>query len=125
MADRFTYLPSIGLFIAVVWGSAELLRRWRVPAFVTAGGTIVLVGVLVATSHAQLAYWRDGPTLFAHALNVPELAPRELILGNIGAAEDVDVLARALGDEEPLVRAHTAWALQRTDAAPVSDRDAG
>jgi len=33
MADRYTYVPSIGLFIAVVWGMADLAARWRAPRF--------------------------------------------------------------------------------------------
>jgi tetratricopeptide (TPR) repeat protein len=70
MADRFTYIPSIGLFIALVWGSAELVRRWRLPAAVAAGATIAVLGALAATSSAQLAYWRDSSTLLAHAVNV-------------------------------------------------------
>ena len=36
-----------------------------------------------------------------------------VVLGNVGTTEDVDVLTRALDDEEPLVREHAAWALQR------------
>ncbi len=73
MADRFTYLPSIGLFITVAWGCADLSRRWRVPVFVTAPGAIVVLGALAATARAQLAYWKDDSTLFAHALNVTSL----------------------------------------------------
>ena len=73
MADRFTYLPSIGLFVALVWGSADLLRRWRAPAFLRAGGTIVTLALLATTARAQLGYWTDTSTLCAHALRVTEL----------------------------------------------------
>ena len=73
MADRFTYLPSIGLFVALVWGSADLLRRWRAPAFLRAGGTIVILALLATTARAQLGYWTDTSTLCAHALRVTEL----------------------------------------------------
>ena len=38
-----------------------------------------------------------------------------VVLGNVGTAEDIDVLTRALGDDEPLVREHAAWALARLD----------
>jgi len=73
MADRFTYLPSIGLFVALVWGSADLLRRWRVPAFLRAGGTIVILALLATTARAQLGSWTDTSTLCAHALRVTDL----------------------------------------------------
>ena len=45
-----------------------------------------------------------------------------LVLGNVGTAEDVDALTRALGDEEPLVREHAAWALGRTGARAPARR---
>ena len=38
-----------------------------------------------------------------------------VVLGNVGTSEDADVLTRALGDEEPLVREHVAWALARVE----------
>ena len=43
-----------------------------------------------------------------------------VVLGNVGTTDDVDVLARALDDPEPLVREHAAWALQRLDASTAS-----
>ena len=45
-----------------------------------------------------------------------------VVLGNAGAAEDVDVLARALDDEEPLVREHAAWALDSIRASGSARR---
>jgi epoxyqueuosine reductase len=42
-----------------------------------------------------------------------------VVLGNVGTAEDADVLMRALGDEEPLVREHAKWALRRVVPAPA------
>ncbi len=41
-----------------------------------------------------------------------------VVLGNVGTADDIDVLTRALDDPEPLVRAHAAWALARLTAEP-------
>jgi protein O-mannosyl-transferase len=70
MADRFTYLPSIGLFIVVVWGGAELLERWRVPRRAAAAATVALVAALAVVSHAQVGAWRDSETLWTRALSV-------------------------------------------------------
>jgi protein O-mannosyl-transferase len=72
MADRYTYLPSLGLLILAVWGAYELTRHWRHQAAalsVAAAATIVLC---LAVTRLQLSYWRDSETLFRHALKVTE-----------------------------------------------------
>ena len=68
MADRYMYLPSIGLFIVLVWGLAEWARfqpRWLKP--VQLAGALALAGCLVLTS-IQIHYWRDTITLFTHTI---------------------------------------------------------
>jgi len=82
MADRYTYFPLIGLFIGAVLSLRNLARqvgwlgRWW-PAIVI----VVLVACLAGTEH-QLRYWRNGETLFAHALAVtPNNATSRLNLG--------------------------------------------
>lgn len=68
MADRYTYIPLVGLFIALAWGSAELAcrRRW-VRVATTAGWGAALAGCVVATQ-IQLGYWHDSLALWEHAL---------------------------------------------------------
>ncbi len=70
MADRYTYLPQIGLLILAVWGGADLVRRFRVPREVAAAGAASIVLGLSAVTWAQVGYWRDSQTLFEHALAV-------------------------------------------------------
>jgi protein O-mannosyl-transferase len=72
LADRFTYLPSLGILILVIWGAGELTRRRRYRGMVlsAAGGVAVLV-CWGMTRH-QLEYWQDSETLFRHALAVTE-----------------------------------------------------
>ncbi|HET9213105.1 MAG TPA: hypothetical protein VFR03_22050, partial [Thermoanaerobaculia bacterium] len=65
MADRYLYIPSIGLFLAVVWTLAELLKEHR-AALATAAGIVILA--LAAVTRAQIGYWSDSATLFRHAL---------------------------------------------------------
>src|SRR5436190_1653803 len=69
-ADRYTYLPHIGLFLIVVWGVADVIeaRRfsWRVAAVTVA----LVISALAATAFIQTSYWRDGETLWTHALAV-------------------------------------------------------
>jgi len=85
MADRYTYIPHIGLFVAVIWSAAFLVRRrpaMRVPAAVAAGVTIAL---LAATAHAQVRYWAGSIPLFAHALAVTS-GSNKIARVNLGAA---------------------------------------
>jgi len=69
-ADRYTYFPLIGVFLALVWLGKDLAARFQVPARTLAiGATLVLAATLWRTER-QLNYWRDDETLFAHALAV-------------------------------------------------------
>jgi tetratricopeptide (TPR) repeat protein len=68
MADRFTYVPQIGLLVMAVWGTLELAGARR-RALALAAGVAVLGGCAALTS-VQLGYWRDSATLFSHALAV-------------------------------------------------------
>jgi protein O-mannosyl-transferase len=72
MADRYTYIPSIGLWILTIWGGYELIRRWRyhVIALVMAGSAAIILCLVV--TRLQLGYWKDSETLFRHALAVTE-----------------------------------------------------
>ncbi len=65
MADRYTYIPSIGLFLAVVWSLAELGKAHRAALAATAG---IVILALAAITWTQIGYWSDSATLFRHAL---------------------------------------------------------
>ena len=70
MADRYTYFPLIGVFIAVAFGVRDLAGRFQFPKAAVAGAAaLTLAGCLVLTEN-QLRYWRDSETLFVHALAV-------------------------------------------------------
>jgi Flp pilus assembly protein TadD len=80
MADRYTYLPLIGIFIAVVWLAADLVRN-RAALAVTAAAVLIACAVL---TYRQAGYWRDSVALFTHAIDV---APRGRVSHvNLGAA---------------------------------------
>ena len=84
MADRYTYLPLVGLFILGVWGAAALAERVRwCPVVVLAGGTVALVVAGFVTRH-QVNLWRDDETLFGHAAAVTK--NNYVALGNIGVS---------------------------------------
>ena len=68
MADRYTYLPSIGLFIIVAWGLNDLLNSHPQRTMITAAaGGLALIGCLAVTS-IQLNYWRDSVAIFLHTV---------------------------------------------------------
>ncbi|MGD0215956.1 MAG: tetratricopeptide repeat protein [Desulfobaccales bacterium] len=70
MADRYTYVPFIGLFIMVAYGMAELTARWRVARFLLPLGAGVVLSALMICSWVQVSYWRDSISLFEHTLKV-------------------------------------------------------
>lgn len=70
MADRYTYVPLVGVFVALVWGVAEIACRTR-RGVVTSVVTAVLVLAILATlSFRQTQHWRDSVSLFRHAISV-------------------------------------------------------
>ncbi len=67
-ADRYTYLPQIGLYIAVSWAAADFVaERWR-ASWVFPGLATVAVIALIFSASTQAAYWRDSETLWTHSL---------------------------------------------------------
>jgi tetratricopeptide (TPR) repeat protein len=69
MADRYSYLPSVGIFLMAAWGMAELAARR--PALLKATGAAAVAACLVLTP-LQIPYWRNSVTLFAHAAEVTD-----------------------------------------------------
>jgi protein O-mannosyl-transferase len=72
MADRYTYLPLIGLFVAVAWGLGELAERFPRNGGLVSYGSVACLGVLAFVSWVQLGHWRNDFTLYRHALAVTE-----------------------------------------------------
>jgi len=82
MADRYTYLPYIGLFVAGVWGVAEFAGRGRGRIIVLAAAAGALAACAVV-SRAQIGYWRNGETLFRRVIAVtPDHTLSRYGLGN-------------------------------------------
>ena len=70
MADRYTYIPLVGLLVMIVWGAAELGRHrpFRVAGWSLAAG--VAIAACLVLTRRQLGYWQDGESLFREALAV-------------------------------------------------------
>jgi len=72
MADRFAYVPFIGLYIMIVWGAADVLAAKHYAKVVSAVLTGVLLPALMVCSWLQVRHWQNSMTLFRHTLNVTQ-----------------------------------------------------
>jgi tetratricopeptide (TPR) repeat protein len=73
MADRYTYVPIVGVFVMLAWGVADLVTRARASSAARTAMTsaaLILAAVLTLGTTRQLATWRNGVTLWQHALDV-------------------------------------------------------
>jgi Tfp pilus assembly protein PilF len=70
MADRYTYVPLIGLFIITSWGALDLLRKWRNKTLVLTLAVLTVLASFAAVTRAQLKYWSNSITLYEHAIQV-------------------------------------------------------
>jgi tetratricopeptide (TPR) repeat protein len=111
-ADRYTYLPLIGLSIMVAWGAREL-AAWR-PALalgVRRAGILALAALAV-TASLQVRTWRDSTSLFEHALRVTKRnhvahINLGLVLGRVGRFEEAEkhlTMAIAIAPASPKAR---------------------
>jgi len=86
MADRYTYLPLIGLFLVLVWGFSELSQCWSVANFLGKAAVTILLLVCAIFSRVQLQHWQNSETLLGHAVKVTR--KNYLAYNNLGAALD-------------------------------------
>ncbi|PYJ28848.1 MAG: hypothetical protein DME89_05280 [Verrucomicrobia bacterium] len=84
MADRYFYIPSIGLFIVIAFGLADFARSWRVAPSVRTGIAVAVLLILATLTNAQIHRWTDSFTLFKHTLAVTP--PNLIIENNLGSA---------------------------------------
>ncbi|MCX6538876.1 MAG: tetratricopeptide repeat protein [Acidobacteria bacterium] len=70
MADHFTYVPLIGVFLIASWGVPDLLARWRVPRVALATAAIVVVMLCAVAAHAQVRHWANSQALWTRAVEV-------------------------------------------------------
>jgi len=72
MADRYSYIPLIGLFIMCAWGIPELIRKWRYGKEILAMSATVILLILGMVTWIQVGYWQNSIALYDHTLNVTE-----------------------------------------------------
>lgn len=103
MADRYTYVPLIGIFVALTWGAVELASRVKIARSALAAGAAAIVAVLFVATRAQAAYWHDSEALFTHALAVTR--DNWLAHANLGSAlETKGRLGDAIAQQKEALR---------------------
>lgn len=127
-ADRYAYLPAVGIFIALAWFARDLLSRTRYPAGMGAAAASVVLLALASVTHRQARFWLDAETLFRHALAVTQRNPvAHTMLGMAlgekgdpaGAIRELE-LARQLSPNDPQIHAALAtYQLQQGAVAPA------
>ena len=101
MADRYTYIPSIGFFIALVFLADDFFARLPTPKIITAAAAVIIAVACILATEKQLQFWRDSETLFRRAIAVTQ--HNDVALVNLGVA--LDAQGRF---EEALVAYHQA-----------------
>ena len=70
MADRYTYVSLIGVFIMIAWGVPELLNRWRYGRIALASAAVGILFACIIMTYVQTGYWRNNIILYEHAIRV-------------------------------------------------------
>jgi tetratricopeptide (TPR) repeat protein len=81
-ADRYTYVPLIGVFLALAWSAERVWTRWRLPKILAGVLAATILFVCLLRTANQLRYWHNSGTLFRHALAVTEKS--YVAYGNLG-----------------------------------------
>lgn len=121
-ADRYMYVPMVGLTIMLAWGAADVARRWRAAARPIAAAAVATCLAAAAVSAAQIEHWRNSETLFQHALDVTadnylaehNLGSYFLATGRISEAIPHLEAALRIRPESPQTRSDLASALAQT-----------
>jgi protein O-mannosyl-transferase len=116
MADRYAYIPLLGIFVIVCWVAAELINIWHVPVVVSAVGAAAIVVTLGFALHRQVSFWGDNVTLWTHTLAITEgnyIAEDSLATALIAQGRMEDAMphlqrARLLRPDDPIATLNIA-----------------
>lgn len=70
MADRYTYIPLIGLFIVVVWGIPDILKKWRYCKIFFCVSATIILSALTMCAFFQTGHWKNSISLFENAVKI-------------------------------------------------------
>ncbi len=109
MADRYAYIPLLGIFVIVCWGAAELGSAWHVPHLVSVVGAAIIFLALAMGLHRQVSLWDDNLSLWSHTLAVTT--------GNYTAEDQYATALIAVGKvEEAMPHFQRALSIRPDDA---------
>jgi tetratricopeptide (TPR) repeat protein len=126
-ADRYTYLPQIGLYIMITWAAADLTAAWRRQREILSTATAGIIGLLSWHAWIQTSYWRDSETLFKYTLAVSpnnDVAENNLgivFLGKGQLGEAISLLQAAVDLRPDNSPAHENLAKALLQKGQVSD----
>ena len=83
MADRYAYIPFVGLFVAVVWGLSDWSANHKIAPRYLAVAVTIWASALAVSAHAQMKYWANTTDLWSHTLQVT--GPNFVAEDNLGA----------------------------------------
>ena len=83
-ADRYTYVPLIGLFLLVVWAAHDFTKRWRYQAVCLTVAAVLVFSACLVLTRRQIGYWKDSETLLRHAIAVT--GDNSMAQNNLGVA---------------------------------------
>jgi hypothetical protein len=116
LADRYTYVPFIGLFTAVAWGLPMLASRWRYGSVALRAGATAALAALSLAAGTQARVWQNSETLFLHALKATknnDLARKMLAAAHLNASV---ALSRPEKNAEAAIHLRKALELDPTSA---------
>jgi Flp pilus assembly protein TadD len=103
MADRYTYLPLIGLYVIVVWGVPEWLGPWSLSRKAATGAGVAVIVACALATWEHMPVWKSSITLYEHALAIGVRSP--VIHNNLGnALADLGRLTEAMGHYREALR---------------------
>jgi len=127
MADRYTYVPLIGIFVALAWSWAELGPNWPSVRALKLAAAGVALAMLACATGRQLSYWRDGATLFEHVVAVTRAnhvshAAYGIALASQGrSAEAIEQFSEALRLQPNYALAHVSLATELAERGKVTE----
>ena len=121
MADRYTYVPLIGIFVAIAWGAGALADRWPVARPIVATAAACSIAACLAVTTNQVRTWKSSESLFTHALAVTQ--ENWMAHNNLGGVlSDQGRLDGAVGHFGEVVRIRPEFAEGHYNLALALDR---
>ncbi len=127
MADRYTYLPLIGLFIIIAWGVPELFKGWRYRGIILSISATICLACFATVTYLHLAHWKNSITLFRYTLSITN--DNFTVHNNLGVAlaeqgqigEAINEYAKAVAIKPNFSEAHYNWGVDLDDLGKVEE----